>query len=269
VGVRLVAVLNVSPESFYAGSVTQGAEAIRDACRRHEDEGAHAIDIGAMSTAPYKETRITPEEESDRIRIAITAAREATNLPITADTSRASVARVALDAGAYAINDVHGLHADPELASLIAERRCGAILMANASQLPAPTEDEEPIAQTMGCLRQCLRLADAAGIDRQDICLDPGIGFFRGRSIPGPEWDMALMRRLDAFRELGLPILVGASRKSFIGHWLDRPDPADRLAGSLAAAIHAAQCGARLIRTHDVASTRDALRMMGLISGAT
>lgn len=264
-GPRLVAVLNASPESFYAGSVAQGSHSIREACERFTAEGADAIDIGAMSTAPYKETRISAEEEARRMREAISAAREATRLPITADTSRASVAEVALDAGADAINDVHGLHADPELAGLIATRGCGVVLMANASQLGEPQDGEDPFAATRGCLEQCLDIARTAGIDERDICLDPGIGFFRGRTVPGPDWDLQLLREISRFRELRLPLLVGASRKSFIGHQLGRPDPQDRLAGSLACAVHAALSGVRLIRTHDVAATRDALLMAGLL----
>ncbi len=258
---RLMAIVNASPESFHAGSVARGRQAVREACLRLMEEGADMIDIGAMSTAPYKETRISVEEERARMIEAVSAAREVCDLPLTADTSRVAVARAALDAGADAINDVTGLHGDAGMARVVAERGCGVILMANGIQLGEAAEGEEPVSSTRQCLEKCLALADGAGIARELICLDPGIGFFRGRRIPWFKWDLALLRQLDVFVAQGLPLVVSASRKSFLGELLQRPRTDDRLAGSLAVALDATRRGARIIRTHDVAATRDALAM--------
>ncbi len=264
---RLMAILNASPESFYAGSVASGHQAVRDAAERMAAQGADIIDVGAMSTAPYKQTRISAEQEAERLVEAITAVREVTNLPISADTSRTSVALAALDAGADAINDVTGLSGDATLAPLLAARQSGVILMANEMQLPKPSDQEQPVEATLQCLRQCLSIAHEAGINADDICLDPGIGFFRSRNTPWHQWDVALLNNLRQFEELGYPLAISASRKSFIGHLLGLPNPEDRLAGSLIAATHAARLGARIIRTHDIAATRDALAMMAHLNG--
>jgi dihydropteroate synthase len=264
-GPRLMAIVNASPESFYAGSVSRGRQAVRDTCLRLVEEGADVIDIGAMSTAPYKETRVSVEEERVRMIEAVSAAREVCDLPLTADTMRPAVARAALDAGADGINDVTGLHGDAGMARVVAERGCGLILMANGMQLGESLPGEEPVSATRQCLEKCLAQAEGAGIAREMICVDPGIGFFRGRTIPWYQWDLALLRGLGDFAALGFPLMVSASRKSFLGELLKRPNADDRLAGSLAVALDAARRGARLIRTHDVAATRDALVMDGML----
>lgn len=265
--VRVMAILNASPESFYAASIARGRDAMREAAERAAAAGADILDIGAMSTAPYKETRINALEEAERIVEAIEAVRQAANLPVTADTARASVARAALDAGACAVNDVTGFTGDIEMAPLIAERGCGAILMANEEQNATANDSMKPIRLVRSRLEGALARAREVGIPDERIVVDPGIGFFRNQTMPWYEFDLAVLQSVDRVVELGLPVLVSVSRKSFIGKLLDRSDPEDRLPGSLAAAIWCVRHGVHIVRTHDVAATRDAIRMGDLLHG--
>ena len=258
--VRLLAIINVSPESFYPGSVAVGPQAVRDRAEQVAAEGADILDIGAMSTAPYKETWISAEQEAERLVEAIEAARAASGLPISADTARASVAEAALDAGAEIINDVSGLAGDPAMAELAARRGAGVILMANEDRI-ADDHTEKPCETVRAILAGAVERARRASIPKECIALDPGIGFFRGQPVPWHDWDVAVLHHLGELKTLGFPLLVSVSRKSFVGHLLGRKHAADRLPGSLAAAIWCIAHGARAIRTHDVQATRDAIRM--------
>lgn len=259
---QLVAVVNASPESFFAGSVVTDPAAIADRAAQAEAEGAAALDIGARSTAPYRDTAITIGEEVRRIASAVKAARAATALPISADTMHAEAARAALDEGADAINDVSAL-ADPAMAPLVRERACGLVLMANDD----PALDEAgrtPAEVTVALLRAAL--ARAEGIDPALVAVDPGIGFFRHRSMPWWQWDLAVLAALDDIRgALARPLYVGVSRKSFIGHLTGQKDPAGRLAGTLGAHVALARRGVELLRVHDVRATREALLVAGRI----
>jgi len=213
--VRLMAVLNVSPESFYPGSVRADAAALRDAAQRAVAEGADLLDIGARSTAPYGETALPVAEEVRRMRWALGVVAPAVSAPLSADTTRAAVAAAALASGARLINDVSGLRGDPAMAD----------------------------------------------IALHEIVLDPGIGFFATAGTPATAFNVAVLRQLDALADLERPLLVGVSRKRFLGALSGRDDPADRLAGSLAATAVAVLRGAAVVRTHDVAATRDAVRV--------
>jgi dihydropteroate synthase len=255
--VRLMGAINVSPESFYSGSVAPAEAELVRLTEQMAGEGADLLDVGAMSTAPYLTTEISEREEAHRLASAIAVVRRTVSLPISADTKRSGPARAALEAGAAVINDVSGLRHDPDMASLIAARASGAILMASET---AP-EAQEPVATVRDLLDQSLQAARVAGVPEDRVVLDPGIGFFRHAAIPWHAWDCEILRWLRELRALGRPILVGLSRKSFIGHLLGRPEPADRLPGSLAAAVVAVLNGAHVIRTHDVGATRDAVRM--------
>jgi dihydropteroate synthase len=261
--VRLIGAVNVSPESFYAGSVAASEAALARLAEQMAAEGADLLDVGAMSTAPYLATEVSEEEEARRLASAIAVVRRTVHLPVSADTKRSGPARAALEAGAQVINDVSGLRADPRMATLVAARARGAILMASETAPGA----QEPVATVAALLGQSLQLAQAAGVAADGIVLDPGIGFFRRAAVPWHAWDCTILRRLGELRTLGRPILVGLSRKSFIGHLLDRPDPAQRLAGSLAATAAAVLNGAHVIRTHDVGATRDAVRMAEALRG--
>jgi len=255
--VRLMGAINVSPESFYAGSVAASEAALARLAEQMAAEGGDLLDVGAMSTAPYLATEISEDEEAGRLASAIAVVRRAVPQPVSADTKRSGPARAALDAGAQMINDVSGLRSDPRMASLIAERADGAILMASETAPGA----QEPVATVRELLGQSLRAARAAGVPEDRLVVDPGIGFFRRATIPWHAWDCTILRQLGELRTLGRPILVGLSRKSFIGHLLGQSDPSQRLPGSLAATAAAVLNGAHMIRTHDVGATRDAVRM--------
>jgi dihydropteroate synthase len=256
--VALIGVLNVSPESFYPGSVHRDPDDLLRVAEGMVEAGAAILDIGAMSTAPYLPTRISEEEEADRLASAIHLVSMKLDVPISADTVRSGPARRALEAGAIIINDVSGLTADRAMAPLVARSGAGLIVMAWER---GGEETAFPVDVALGFLDESLRIARGAGVPAERIVVDPGIGFFRRRKIPWHEWDVALLAGLHALRDLGRPICVGVSRKSFIGAILGQEDPLDRLPGSLAAAAVAVVNGAHLIRTHDVAETCQAVRV--------
>ena len=255
--VRIAGAINVSPESFYKGSVAADEDTLRQRAERMAAEGADMLDVGAMSTAPYLETAISEAEEIRRLTWAIGVLRSAVALPISVDTKRYRVASAALDAGGAVINDVSGFRHDPAMAQVAAQRSQGAILMASETSPGAP----DPLGTVRELLRQSLSLSDAAGLPRDRVVLDPGIGFFRRAAISWDLWDCEILRHLSKLQTLGQPILVGLSRKSFIGKVLGHQDPAERLPGSLAATTVAVLNGAQLVRTHDVGPTRDVIRM--------
>ena len=255
--VRIMAVLNVSPESFYPDSIHTNREQIAETAHALAGEGADIIDIGAMSTAPYLKTDISEAEETERLSQAVEATAAAVSIPISADTKRSQPAQAALRAGARIVNDVSGLRNDPAMAALIARSGAGAILMAS-EQRP---HSGPPLERIKNALRDSLARAEQAGIPRQQIVLDPGIGFFREPGIAWDEWDCLVLRALADLRSFGFPLLVGASRKSFIGKILDQPKVQDRLIGSLTCAAIAVVNGAHIIRAHDVKETMEAVRM--------
>jgi dihydropteroate synthase len=227
------------------------------------EAGAALLDVGARSTAPYRPTAIGEDEEGSRLRRAIGCLVQEVAVPISADTRSPGAARIALDAGARLVNDVSGL-ADPGLARLVASRGVGAILTASPVRGPVtrgPLPPDGPIGVVRRRLGEALERAAAAGIPDDRIVLDPGIGFFREEGISWDEWDVQVLAHLSRLRDLGRPLAVGVSRKSFVGVITGRVAPADRLAGSLAATAVAVLNGAALVRTHDVAETLDAVRV--------
>jgi len=252
-----MAVLNVSPESFYKDSVQPSLERLAEAAQAMASAGADIIDIGAMSTAPYLKTQISAEEEAQRLIQAIEAVVSRVTIPVSADTQRVQPAQAALAAGARIINDVSGLKHDPAMAALVT--RSGAGVVITASEVAPRTG--APMARIRAALQESLEIAAQAGIPEDHIVLDPGIGFFRQPGIPWDEWDCVVLRELPSLRALGFPLLVGVSRKSFIGKILGQPDPADRLIGSLACAAIAVYNGAHIVRTHDVKETVEAVRI--------
>jgi len=255
--VRLVGAINVSPESYYQGSVAATEDSLKQQAEQMAAEGADLLDIGAMSTAPYLTTEITEAEEIQRLSWAIHVVRAAVALPISADTTRSQVALAALDAGADVINDVSGLRRDSGMAEIVAKRARGVILMASET---AP-DAQDPIETVRLLLGESLQIVWRAGVPEHRVVVDPGIGFFRKAALPWYDWDCEVLRRLGDLKTLDRPVLVGVSRKSFIGQILGQADPADRLAGSLAATAVAVANGAHMIRTHDVGPTREAVRM--------
>ncbi len=256
--VAVMGALNVSPASFYAGSVVTGGDDLLRAAERMAREGASLLDVGAMSTAPYLSGSISASEEAERLGWAVDVLSSKLGVPVSADTSRAEPARAALEAGAAIINDVRGLTADPALAPLVARAGAGLILMASER---GGAEGQPPVDTVMELLEESLRLAIQAGIREERVVVDPGIGFFRRRGIAWHEWDCAILAALGRLRDLGRPVCIGVSRKSFVGEIAGEPDPGRRLPGSLAAVTAAVLGGASLIRAHDVGETVQAVRV--------
>lgn len=287
--VAVLGVLNVSPESFHAGSVRATDDDLLQAALAMAEAGAALLDVGARSTAPYLDTDISDAEERDRLARAVEMLARKVEVPICADTSRPGPARAALEAGARVINDVTGLR-DPRVAALVREHGAGVILMASPARVggggrsettPDPLSPEatglgrapgpasDPVAAVRALLAAALGRAREAGIPEERVVVDPGIGFFRDEAIPWDEWDVRVLAGLEALGALGRPLCVGVSRKSFVGAITGRPRTEARLAGSLAAATVAVLGGAALLRTHDVAETRDAIRIAERIRRAT
>jgi dihydropteroate synthase len=256
--VVVMGALNVSPESFYAGSVHRDRDALVRAGTAMARAGAVILDVGARSTAPYLPTAIDDAEETDRLAAAVEALVTKVGLPVSADTARPAAARAALDAGATIINDVTAF-SDPDLARLVAERGASALLMASPAAAGGAPGDTEPVTTVIGILSAALGRARAAGVPDERIVLDPGIGFFRDAGVSWDVWDTTVLARLDALACLGRPVCVGVSRKSFLGAITGHTDPAERLPASLAATALAVQRGAAVVRTHDVAATIDAV----------
>jgi len=222
------------------------------------EAGAGVIDVGARSTAPYLATDVSYAEETRRLAAAVEAVAVKVPVPVSADTSRVAPARAALDSGARILNDVHGLR-DPEMARLAAEHEVGLVLMAFPE--PQVAEPGGAVETTRALLAACVERARRAGVADHRVILDPGIGFFREGPVSWDVRDATVLARLGELSDLGRPLCVGVSRKSFIGAITGRSATADRLAGSLAATALAVVNGAAVIRTHDVAETVDAVRV--------
>ena len=249
--VAIIGVLNLSPESFYGGSVVHGpAQAVRQA-KRMLRQGASIIDVGAMSTAPNVKP-ISADLEKKRLLSIVEALTRETNAPISVDTQRATIAEAALEAGAKIINDVSGLKSDPKMASVVADFKCSAILMA-ARKKPG---DARKIGEVRSVLQDSLKICKRHSIGMRRVVIDPGIGFGKGA-----EWDVHILANLRKLRGLGRPICVAVSRKAFIGKILSVSNPADRLIGSLAATAIAVRNGADVVRTHDVQETVQVVRV--------
>lgn len=256
---RVMGVINVSPESFYKGSIQTNQKQIARTAERMEKDGADIIDVGAMGTAPYLETHISDVEEARRLTWAVTCLRKVVSLPISIDTSRHNPAEAGLAAGAQILNDITGFHLDPALPALAAYAKA-VILMAH----PASARKRilsSPIRDVKTILQKSLALALQSGLTRSKIILDPGIGFFRKTRLAWWLWDLSVLHNLEELGQLGAPLLIGVSRKSFIGHLLGGKPPEARLAGSLAATALAVWNGASLIRTHDVKETVEAIKI--------
>jgi dihydropteroate synthase len=252
----LMGILNVTPDSFSDGGVYFARDAAVAHAGQMIEEGADIIDVGAESTRPYgNAVAVTAEEELRRLDAVLPAA-VSMGRPVSIDTMKARVAAWALEQGAAIVNDVWGLQRDPDMAGVVASRRAPVIVMHNREEVDPHVDI---MADMAAFFERSLAIAERAGIARGRIVLDPGIGF--GKT---PEQSMQAIIRLDRLKAFGLPILVGASRKRFIDTVVPSP-PDRRLGGSLAAHLLAVTHGAAFIRTHDVAPTVQALRVMAAI----
>jgi dihydropteroate synthase len=251
----VMGVLNVTPDSFSDGGRFTEPEGALAQARRMIAEGADIIDIGAESTRPYGAEPVSADEEIRRLQ-PILAEVVSLGVPVSIDSMKAAVVAWALDAGAVIANDVWGLQRDPDMAPLLAARHSPVIVMHNRDRVEAGIDIMQDIA---AFFTHSLEIAATAGISRDHIVLDPGIGF--GKT---PEQSITALARLHELKSFGLPIMVGASRKRFISSVM--PSEAhQRLGGSIAAHLIAAKAGARIIRTHDVSETVQALRVTAAI----
>lgn len=255
--VRLMGVINLSPESFYKGSVVQDIKKAYEIAVEMVEAGADILDIGGMSTAPYKETYIPVAKEIERIKPVIKELAGSIEIPLSIDTRRADVAEVALNMGARIVNDTSGLRNDARMVEVVKEFGASLILMAYGEVDPT----SEPILNIRRLLKDSLEKALSRGIEEDKIVIDPGIGFFRNTGMKWYEWDATVIRNLHRLLVLSRPILVGVSRKSFIGAILNKKDPEERLIGSLAAETIAVYNGASVIRTHNVDESLQAIRL--------
>lgn len=266
---KVMGIINASPESFYKGSVKTEAQDIAAAAKAMQEAGAHIIDIGGMSTAPYLETVVPVDEEIRRMENAVSAVKSACALPVSVDTPRAQVAEAAIKLGVDAINDVTGLKYDRRMARVVAESGLPVIIGAY-SKKPASGR----LAGTVRALKENVALAKKAGVKKDAIIIDPSIGFFRaeGKSpfftkmtdVPWYSRDLEVLANLRTLGKIA-PVCVSVSRKSFLGH-LFGVKADERLIPSIACEVIAAINGAGIIRTHSVKETVQALVIQELLA---
>jgi dihydropteroate synthase len=254
----VMGILNVTPDSFSDGGKFIDPDAAIAHARQMVADGADFIDIGAESTRPYGGMKpVTADDEMQRLKDILPAV-VSLGVPVSIDTMKASVADWAVANGAAVVNDVWGLQRDPDMAKVVAARGAPLVAMSNRENADAP----DIMANIAASFTRTLDIADKAGIRRDHIILDPGVGF--GMT---PEQNLTVIARLAEFRKFGQPILLGASRKRFIDKVTPAP-PDRRLGGSLAVAVLGAQAGAAILRVHDVAETVQALAITAAVKKA-
>lgn len=278
--VTVMGIINVSPESFYKDSIRITTKEIARAAIRMQREGAHIIDIGAMSTAPYLENNISLEKEVERMKKAISVIRKNCSLPISVDTPRSAVAREAINLEVDCLNDITGLKYDVNMACVVAESGLPIIMGAYArnrrinSQSPSMVTGK--ILSTIMLLKDSLNIAKKFGIDNDQIIIDPSVGFFRAngknpfftlmKDIPWYIRDIEIISRLQELKKyFSNQICVSVSRKSFIGK-LFNLETEERLIPSLVFEIISTLNGAKMIRTHNVKETVQAITACELVS---
>ena len=237
----VIGIINLTPDSFSGDGLGGDVDGAVDLALRFQDEGADILDIGAESTRPGHK-QVSLDEELARLMPALEAVAKRVDLPISVDTYKAAVARRAVDAGAVIINDIWGLKAEPELAEVAAETCAGLVLMHSQKG----TKYRDLVPDLVSSLKDSVRIALEAGVPRDNIIVDPGIGF--GKT---PDQNLAVLARLDELKELDCPMLVGTSRKSTLGLLLDLPAE-ERVEATAATVSLAIAGGADLVRVHDV-----------------
>jgi len=268
--VRIMSILNTSPESFYKKSIHTTKIDIKNSVKQMENDGTDFIDVGGMSTTPYLSTTVSEKVESKRILDAIKIIQNISNLPISVDTCRAKVARDALEHGVEIINDISGLKYDEKMQEVISKFIPSLILCAYDSK----TISGNVITATKKLLQESLKIAKKSNIPSEKIVLDPAIGFFR-KTGKGPfftkiksDWverDLSVIKNLNYIKQ-NFPLLISVSNKSFLGNLLGKKNPPDRLFGSIAAEVISVINGADIIRTHNVEATKDAISIASKLS---
>ncbi len=258
---KLMGVVNVTPDSFSDGGLYLDSDAAVAHGEKLVRDGADVLDVGGESTRPGA-AEVAEVEELRRIEPVVAALAGAAAVSI--DTSKLAVAEAALDSGASIVNDVTALRRDPEMAALCAERQAGVVLMhmpGNPRTMQDDPRYDDVVDDIRAFLAERIEAAVAAGVEEERIWLDPGIGF--GKTV---EHNLELLRRLAELRDLGRPLVIGTSRKSFIGK-IDGSEVDERLGGSIASSVLAAAEGADVLRVHDVAETAQAMRVAEAVLG--
>lgn len=253
----VMGILNLTPDSFSDGGELDSIDKVLRRAERHLNEGASILDLGGESTRPGA-GEITVEEEVRRVVPALEAITARWSVPLSIDTRRAAVARAGLEAGAHVVNDVSGFAFDPDLAGVVAEAEAGAVLMhmrGTPLDMATRARYDDPVADVRRELGDAVDRAKAAGLPDDALVLDPGLGFAKTA-----DQSLLLLRDLRMLAGLGYPILVGPSRKSFLGAVLDLP-PSRRVVGTAVACALARTAGARIFRVHDVRETMEALQV--------
>ena len=246
----VMGILNATPDSFSDGGHYNQVDAALKHAEQMIKEGAAIIDVGGESTRPGY-TMISEEEEIERVVPVIEAIKKQFDIPISIDTYKSKVAKAAVLAGADLINDIWGLKYNTKMAEVIAKHNVACCLMHNRKEAVY----QDFFTDVMSDLKECVKLAETAGIAKEKIILDPGIGFAKSY-----EQNLEIIRRIGAFKELGLPILLGTSRKSVIGLTLDLP-VTERLEGTLVTTVLAVMGGCSFVRVHDVLPNVRAIKM--------
>lgn len=252
----IMGILNVTPDSFSDGGQWNQIDAALCHVEEMEAEGMDIVDVGGESTRPGY-TKISDEAEIERVTPVIEAIAKRFDLPISVDTYKPQVADAALQAGAHLINDIWGLKYDPDMAGVIARRRAVCCLMHNKEEIIYQDFMTDILAE----LQESVDIAKQAGVMDEQIILDPGVGF--GKSY---EMNLAAIRNLEQFHQLGYPILLGTSRKSVIGKTLDLPSD-ERLEGTLATTVMSVMKGCSFVRVHDIKENRRVIHMTEAILG--
>jgi len=270
--VKIMGILNASPESFYKKSIAIDSESISQRAKELELEGADIIDIGTMSTAPYLDTMIPARVEGERMRCAIEAVKGATNLPVSIDTPRSVVAKLSIELGADLINDVSGLVHDKKMADVVSKSGLPIIICAFSNGHPRCFSGN--VHETIGLLRRSIAIANLKKISNENIIVDPSIGFFRkgGKSpfftkITKREWyqrDLDIISDLEKLDALSKPVCISVSNKSFIGHVLHINED-ERIIPSVVFELLCFLKGASIIRTHNVREIRLALKSLSIL----
>jgi dihydropteroate synthase len=254
----VMGIVNATPDSFSGDGLADPAEAVALGVALAE-AGADIVDVGGESTRP-RSTAVTEAVELARVVPVVRELAARLEVPVSVDTRKAAVARAALEAGAVIVNDIWGLRRDPEMAAVVASTGAAVVVMHNQAE----PEYGDVVEEVCAGLRGSLVLAEAAGVERERIIVDPGLGF--GKT---PGQNLEVMRRLGELRGLDRPVLVGPSRKSTIGALLGGAPPERRLEGTLALCVLAAANGADLVRVHDVAEVVRALRVADAVLRGT
>jgi len=262
-------IINASPESFYKESISTNKKIIAKMAIKMEEDGANIIDIGGMSTAPYRNTIISADKELERVRNSISAIRNVSDIPLSVDTPRAEIAKVSIDMGVDLVNDVTGLKYDKIMKSVISTSGLPVIIGAYGNK--KSTYQTGDIEETVGILKESIDIANQSGISEDKLIVDPLIGFFRPRGnnpfftrVSQQDWydrDIEIISNLEHLSSLLRPICMSVSRKSFIGQLFNLKE-SERLVPSIVVQVICAINGTDIIRTHDVKETRIALELL-------